>query len=111
MLGKNIKFEHIKREHEARVRSFDEFQEAQAFRARQRFQALEMALRPREYADRLAWLDSRICPGTAKWLEKDATFCQWIDMSSPLMKLLWIRGIPGAGEFSRVSTECYKITC
>ncbi len=99
LLGENITFEHIKEAHENRMKSFAEFQDAQVHRATQRFRALETAICPRMYNDKLDLLSSRTCPGTAKWLEKDATFCEWIDMSSQLTKLLWLCGIPGAGEY------------
>ncbi len=98
LLDENITFEHIRREHEARIKSFAEIREAESFRANQRFRALEAAVCPRMYDDRLNWLTSRACPGTAEWLKKDEAFRDWLDWSSPSTSLLWVHGIPGAGE-------------
>ncbi|KAL2132803.1 hypothetical protein VTI74DRAFT_3372 [Chaetomium olivicolor] len=98
LLGENITFESIKREHEARLRSFAEYQEAEKFRADQKFRALETALCPRMYNDKLEWLSNRTCPGTASWLAREEAFRKWIDVSSSSTTLLWLQGIPGAGK-------------
>lgn len=104
LLGENITFESIKREHEARLRSFAEYQEAETFRANQKFHALETALCPRMYKDKLEWLSSRTCPGTASWLAREKAFCEWTDVASSSTTLLWLQGIPGAGKFCRVAS-------
>ncbi|SPO07054.1 uncharacterized protein DNG_09748 [Cephalotrichum gorgonifer] len=98
LLGSNITFEHIKREADARVSSLKEFRESELARAKQKFQALETAICPPVYDDRLDWLRTRTCPGTAKWLAQDQVFNQWMDLSSQATRLLWLQGIPGAGK-------------
>ncbi|KAH6845632.1 hypothetical protein B0I37DRAFT_407111 [Chaetomium sp. MPI-CAGE-AT-0009] len=98
LLGENITFESIKREHEARLRAFAEYQEAETFRANQKFHALKTALCPRMYDDKLEWLSSRTYPGTAGWLAREEAFREWMDVSSSSKTLLWLQGIPGAGK-------------
>jgi len=98
LLGQNITFEHIRREEEARDRLFKEFQDAEDHRARQKFEALRIAISPPEYSERLAWLEGRICPGTSNWLENDDDFRNWLDQSDQTPRLLWLQGIPGAGK-------------
>ena len=110
LLTDNITFEHIKREHEARIKSFVEFQEASSSRADQKFRALETAVCPRMYDDRLNWLTSRSCPGTTKWLESDESFRDWIDPSSRSTSLLWLHGIPGAGKSRSIHDDTAAAT-
>jgi hypothetical protein len=99
LLSDNVTFEDIRRAEEARAASFREFRDAEAHRSKQRFQALETAINPRMYDDRLSWLDRRMCPGTSDWLGLDRDFCKWLDKSDQTIGLLWLQGIPGAGEW------------
>lgn len=99
LLGENITFEHIRREHEARAKLFEEFQQSEVFRTKQMFQAIESLICPQMYDDRLHWLQTRTCRGTASWLARDRVFSQWMNMDSPFPRLLWLQGIPGAGEY------------
>lgn len=109
LLGENITFESIKREHEARLRAFAEYQEAETSRANQKFHALQTALCPPKYDDKLEWLSSRTCPGTASWLEREEAFTKWTDVSSNLTALLWLQGIPGAGKFCLQACLCETV--
>jgi hypothetical protein len=99
LLRENITLEHIRREHEARTKLFEEFQESEVFRTKQMFQAIESAVCPQMYDDRLYWLQTRVCRGTEIWLARDRVFSQWMNMDSPSPRLLWLQGIPGAGEY------------
>ncbi|KAK1765267.1 hypothetical protein QBC33DRAFT_496016, partial [Phialemonium atrogriseum] len=107
LLGENITFEHIRREEEARIKSFAEIRESEVFRGKQKFQALETAICPQMYDDRLDWLRRRACPGTERWLARDQVFSQWMDMGSQLTRLLWLQGIPGAGK---TFLACWVVT-
>lgn len=99
LIGENITSEHIRRQEEARVKSFEEFREAEEHRAEQRFQALKTSVRPRLYNEKLDFLKRRVCPGTAEWLGKDRTFLDWVDIGSQsTTSSLWLQGIPGAGK-------------
>ena len=97
LLGENITFEHIRRENEARMNMFEEFQEIDKHRVTQKFQALEATISPLMYDDNLEWLRKRY-RGTAHWLSRDPSFHQWLNVSSKTTTLLWLKGIPGAGE-------------
>lgn len=97
LLGENITFEHIRRENEGRINMFEKFQEIDRHRVTQKFQALETAICPWMYDEKLEWLRKRTYPGTAKWLSRDLSFHQWVDVSSQSTTLLWLKGIPGAG--------------
>lgn len=102
LLRTNVTLDHIRQEIEDRAKMFEKFDEIDVYRVTQKFQALEMAIRPQMYDDKLEWLKRRIYPGTAKWLSKDLSFHQWIDVSSQSTNLLWLVGIPGAGESQNI---------
>jgi len=97
LLRDNVTFEDIRRAEEARAATFRKFREDEARRSKEKFQALETAINPRMYDDRLSWLDRRMCPGTSDWLGQDREFCKWLDKSDQTIRLLWLQGIPGAG--------------
>ncbi|KAM7210216.1 hypothetical protein V8F06_014405 [Rhypophila decipiens] len=99
LIGENITSEHIRRQEEARVKSFEEFREAEEHRAEQRFQALKTSVRPQSYNQKLDFLKRQICPGIAEWLVKDKTFLDWVNIGSQsTTRSLWLQGIPGAGK-------------
>ena len=62
------------------------------------FQTIQASIDPRLYDVKLDSLRGRACPATSKWLALDASFRQWMDISAPWSKILWLQGIPGAGK-------------
>ena len=108
LLREEVTFEHIRLENEHRAKSLKAFQKAEDDQLRQKFQALEMSVRPRLYDDKLDWLRSRTCQGTAKWLAKEDAFTTWLDTSKQSSKILWLQGIPGAGNPSAIIIEQSK---
>ncbi|KAI1122695.1 hypothetical protein F5Y10DRAFT_281496 [Nemania abortiva] len=89
---------HIRAEHEARTRSLALFDQAAEAQQLQRFQALKMEVSPQTYSDRLDWLVNRSSQGSADWLRNDKAFIDWLNISNRTARLLWLRGIPGAGK-------------
>jgi hypothetical protein len=97
-MSRVITFEHIKEEHEARVQALAHFEQAAQFQDEQKFQALKTRVGPITYEMELNRLRTRFCEGTAKWLIKDKSFKEWLDISNRLTPLLWLRGNPGSGR-------------
>ena len=98
LITRRATFQHIRDSEDARVKMLKEFREAETSKVNQTFVALEASIGPRMYDDRLAWLTSRFCPGTSKWLEQNEVFLEWADRSTDTSpRILWLRGIPGAG--------------
>jgi hypothetical protein len=98
LFNEEVTIENIQREHEARVETLQRFKRQEDFEASQKFRALETAVGPRTYDERLDWLRNRTCQGTAKWLMDDQIFLRWRDVSVQTTRLLWLQGIPGAGK-------------
>ncbi|RYP52172.1 hypothetical protein DL768_002614 [Monosporascus sp. mg162] len=98
LMRNKVTFEHIKEEHEARVRSLAHYEQANEFHEDQIFDALRTRFCPSTYDKRLDWLRNRACEGAAKWLLNDRAFTEWLDTSNQSTRLLWLQGIPGAGK-------------
>lgn len=100
LLREEVTFEHIRREEEARTTALEAFQKADDFQHLQNFQALETALNPPMYDDKLDWLRRRTYNGTAEWLMKNDAYIKWLDTTTRAAEILWLQGIPGAGKNS-----------
>lgn len=98
LMRNEVRLEHIQAEHSARLRALEHFERTERSLQRQDYQAIETSVSPRKYEGKLDWLQGRTCEGTGKWMMKDAIFVQWLDPTESTLKLLWLQGIPGAGE-------------
>lgn len=92
-----VSFQHIREEHEARAKALTHFDQEAANQELQKFLALRGRIDPQVYDDRLDWLLNRLSEGSTGWLMRDKIFLDWLDISKSTARLLWLRGIPGAG--------------
>lgn len=93
-----VTLQHIREEHAFRTKAIAAFREEAQFRELEKFRALRTHVSPRFYDDRLDWLLTRSSETSADWLFQVGDFKRWIDVSNPAVRLLWLRGIPGAGK-------------
>jgi len=100
LFNNEVTIENIQKEHEARIATLERFKRQESFEASQKFRALESAVGPPMFDDKLDWLRSRTCDGSARWFLEDPVVKQWQDTSAQLTRFLWLRGIPGAGKIS-----------
>ena len=100
MMRDEVTLQHIKEEYELRARSLAHFDQETEFQELQKFETLRTRVSPLIYDQRLDWLLNRSCQGSAEWLVSDESFLKWLDASNPTVRLLWLRGIPGAGKYS-----------
>ena len=94
-----VRREHIRQEHEARRRALEHFEKEESSAIHQEYNAIRAHVSPVFYDDVLNRVEGRVCEGTGRWLVKDSTFCKWLDAVEESTKRLWLRGIPGAGEW------------
>lgn len=98
LMRTEISLEHIQQEHEFRKHALDRFK-CQARETRlQEFDRIKTSLKPREYNESLYQLGGERSSGTGNWLFSNRSFTQWFDMSQGEFRILWLKGIPGAGE-------------
>jgi hypothetical protein len=99
LMRNEVRLEHIQAEHSARLQALQHFERTEKSLLRQDYHTIEAGISPRTYDGKLDWLYGRTCEGTGKWLLKDATFVKWLEPADQSLKILWLQGIPGAGEF------------
>jgi len=98
LMTNEVTLQHIREEHELRAQSLAHFDQETDFQESQKFRTLETRVSPRNYDDRLDSLLNRSYEGSVKWLLSNKSFLEWLDNSNPALRLLWLQGIPGAGE-------------
>ncbi|KAL4905604.1 hypothetical protein BDW74DRAFT_167782 [Aspergillus multicolor] len=98
LMRNEVRLEHIREEHEARLRSLKHFRAAEDSHRLQQYHAIKTDFNPRAYDDKLHWYHGRVCKGTGTWLLEDDAFKKWMDTASKTSRVLWIQGIPGAGK-------------
>lgn len=89
--------EHIHREYEFRDSALDNFREQARDSRQQEFDRIKTSLRPREYSEALDYVRGVRSPGTGDWLFKNKAYIDWSHDSQGKSRVLWLRGIPGAG--------------
>jgi len=97
LLREEVHREHIKEEHEARERTLRRFEDNERSHRRHEYLLLETTMRPRFYDNKLHFLNVNLCDGTGKWLLEDEALARWLDLTDDTAKIVWLRGIPGAG--------------
>jgi len=81
-----------------RALELEEDERTQQFQQRQDFEDVQSHICPRLYDNELYGLQERSCSNTGDWLQKEGSFCEWIDPNDKSTRLLWLQGIPGAGK-------------
>jgi hypothetical protein len=97
LMRKEARLEHIREEHDGRLRSLEHFKTTERSHQRQEYYIIKTDISLRSYEDKLDWYHSRMCAGTGKWLMRDISFAKWLDSSDTLTRIVWLQGIRGAG--------------
>ncbi|MCJ1267692.1 hypothetical protein MMC22_007578 [Lobaria immixta] len=98
LMRNEVRLEHIREEHDARLRALEHFEESEKSNRQREYHTIKIAISPKFYDDKLDWVYGRICEGTGKWLMGDSTFAKWLDVADLSTKIIWLQGIPGAGK-------------
>ena len=98
-MRKEVRLEHIREEHDTRLRSLEHFKTSERSYQLQEYYTIKTDISPKSYEDKLDWYHGRVCKGTWKWLMRDGTFTKWLSSSDTTTRILWLQGIPGAGVF------------
>lgn len=97
LLRRDVQWEHIRQEHEARVSALKHFDATEKNHRRQQYHGIRTDICPKTYYDDLDRLRNRVCDGTGGWLLSDPTFSRWLDAAEKSSRIFWLQGIPGAG--------------
>lgn len=98
MMRTEVRLEHIKEEHDARLRAMEHFEKNEQEHRRQEHNRILTDINPKFYDSELDKISRRLCEGTGKWLLRDDKFTGWLDPDKAGDKILWLDGIPGAGR-------------
>ncbi|OJJ95991.1 hypothetical protein ASPACDRAFT_35337 [Aspergillus aculeatus ATCC 16872] len=98
LMRNEVRLEHIREEHEARLKALEHFKAEERAQRLQQFHVIKTDVNPRMYDDKLNWCHGRICDGSGAWLFRDKAFTHWLDFSAKTPPVLWLQGIPGAGK-------------
>lgn len=94
LIRKEVNFEHILQEYEARQRALEHFERTEISHQKQEYLGMKTDISPRAYV-----LKDDVYQGTGKWLMRNPSFRKWLDFQDKSTRLLWLQGIPGAGMF------------
>ncbi|KUJ17014.1 uncharacterized protein LY89DRAFT_69875 [Mollisia scopiformis] len=111
LMRTEIRLEHIKQEYEFRKDALEGFKAQKREARRQEFHRIMTFLSPCRYDDTLHRLRDRRCEKTGGWLFMDETFTKWLNNSQEENRILWLKGIPGAGKTVLSSAIVDKLRC
>ena len=102
-LRNEVRMKDIEEAYDARRRELESLAKLEDSNRRQEYSAMETAVNPKFYRDRLSYLRNRVCEGTGAWLVQDPEVAKWLRATKGHDRVIWLRGIPGAGAFARPS--------
>ena len=104
LIDREVKIQMIKESRKARDEALERHQEERDCKELDR---LERNIPPHDYKSRLEKVQRRHCAETGKWIFSDPLFTSWLNAgpSEGKQRLLWLAGVPGAGNAS-VTIDC-----
>jgi hypothetical protein len=100
LLRNETLLQHVRDAHNTRLKMLEDFDKKEKALRQLEYGTIENNMSPRAYGDELYRLRSEFCTGTEKWLIKDTVFKEWLDTKTQVDKILWLQGIPGAGQWA-----------
>ncbi|KAJ4142856.1 hypothetical protein NW754_010295 [Fusarium falciforme] len=98
MMRTEVRLEEIRAADEARERELEHFALTEENAIKQEYSNLRTHISPKGYDRDLDRIHSAVVAGTGKWLFSDQSFKDWVDHCEGSTRILWLKGIPGAGK-------------
>ncbi|KAF5627128.1 Nacht domain protein [Fusarium sp. NRRL 52700] len=98
LIRREVRMEEIRRADEMRNRELQHFVQTEKNNIAQEYASLRAQLSPKSYDADLYRFSEAVCNGTGKWLFRDQSFQNWLAGIEKAKRILWLRGIPGAGK-------------
>ncbi|KAL6403418.1 NACHT domain protein [Ilyonectria robusta] len=111
LMRNEVRLEHIREEHDARLRALEHFERTERSNRQQEYNIIKTDVSPTFCDDKLYQIRNQTCKGTGKWLLQDDVFLKWLDVANRSTDLLWLHGIPGAGKTFLAGTVIDKAMC
>jgi hypothetical protein len=103
----SVTIHEIARSYAARTRAFHEMEDDRNSEDSLNFQAVMMYLSPYFYEAELHKFQTDYSLESGKWLNENNDFKCWLDPDDLTVRIFWLQGIPGAGEFSYIDSATY----
>ena len=111
LMSTEIRLEHIQDEYEFRKQAMITFKAQAANIRRQEYDRIMTSLSPCTYDKILYHLNLNRCQGTGSWLFQSQIFLEWMEDSwEEARRILWLKGIPGAGEYAQRHWELVSLS-
>ncbi|KAI5456910.1 hypothetical protein BGZ63DRAFT_434144 [Mariannaea sp. PMI_226] len=98
LMRNEVRLEEIRQANDAREQQLKHFALTEENAIRQEYFDLRAHISPKDYDADLYRFHGDVYEGTGKWLFRDQSFKDWVDQSNTSERLLWLKGIPGAGK-------------
>jgi hypothetical protein len=98
LIRSEVRLEHIRLAYDLRDKALEHFERTETANQRAEYSRIREDIKPQSHEALFASYHARICTGTGDWLLRDASFKQWFGPKNTTIKMLWLRGIPGAGK-------------
>ncbi|KAF4335307.1 Nacht domain protein [Fusarium beomiforme] len=98
LIRQEIRMEEIRRADELRQRELQHFIQTEENNISQEYTSHRAHTSPKDYDRDIYRFSETVCDGTGKWLFRDPSFQQWLAGKEKEKRILWLRGIPGAGK-------------
>ncbi|KAJ4313611.1 hypothetical protein N0V84_009318 [Fusarium piperis] len=98
LMRTEVRLEEIRAADEARQRELEHFARTEEDAIKQEYFNLRAHVSPKTYDEDLYRYHEAVCDGTGKWLFRDQSFKEWTTHSNGSARILWLKGIPGAGQ-------------
>lgn len=108
LMRTEIRIGDIQQEDEFRKKALESFKAQRRENCGQEFHRIMTSFSPCRYDTTQDRLRSRRYQGTGTWLFMDKTFTQWLNSSQEETRILWLKGIPGAGRYRPRSQSSFQ---
>ncbi|KAF9629021.1 hypothetical protein BFW01_g10224 [Lasiodiplodia theobromae] len=98
MMDSAVTLMDITEAHQARIDAYQKYERDYEFQQRQDFEAAKQSLSPNLYYKELEKATERCSVDSGKQIRRLDKFELWFDPAKSDSRLLWLQGIPGAGE-------------
>ena len=110
LMNSEVTLESVVQAYEERERAYQEYERTHQFQDWQNFEGVKSAISPYLYDDDLEAFRRECQVESGQWLEEEDNFKKWSDPNDHLVRLFWLKGIPGAGTSSVSREQNIKIT-
>lgn len=98
LMRTDIRLEHIQQEYEFRKDALEGFKKQAKENRQQEFYRIKTSLNLRGYNEALNRIHGLRCREAGAWLFSNETYTKWFDGFPGESRILWLKGIPGAGK-------------